>query len=57
MFRATECLVVNVKYMYTYNISIKFGAREMAQWLRTLVVLTEKLGVVPTTHMVIDYHL
>jgi hypothetical protein len=33
------------------------GARELAQWLKTLAALPEDLGSVPSTHMVTHMYL
>lgn len=43
----------HTKLLLTFLI---LGAREMAQWLRALVALTEDLGLISSTHMAAHHH-
>jgi hypothetical protein len=48
------CLHLNT---HTITIKLVVGAREVAQWLRTLTVLPEVLSSNPSNHMVAHNHL
>jgi hypothetical protein len=52
-----ENMFINTMEYYSAVKNVKFGAGEMAQWLRALTALPEVLSSIPSNHMVAHNHL